>query len=98
VRGRPRLKLLRELKEYQLVLVFCTPPEHKGLGRAGSEVVAELVNTYAPRLVVCGGERGIEMLGRSLVVAPGSLADGGYAVADLGAQQAQLEQLAATAA
>jgi len=93
-----RLKLLRELKDYQLVLLFHTPPEHKGLGRPGSEVVAELVNTYTPRILVCGGERGTEMLGRTLVVAPGSLGDGNYAIADIRAQEAQLEQLAAPAA
>jgi uncharacterized protein len=93
-----RLKLLREPKDYQLVLLFHTPPEHKGLGRPGSEVVAELVNTYTPRILVCGGERGTEMLGRTLVVAPGSLGDGEYAIADIRAQEAQLEQLAASPA
>jgi Icc-related predicted phosphoesterase len=93
-----RLKLLRELKDYQLVMLFATPPAHKGRGTAGSDVLAELVNTYVPRLVVCGGERGTEMLGRSLVVCPGSLADGHYAIADLHAQDAALEQLATAAA
>jgi uncharacterized protein len=93
-----RLKLLRELKDYQLVLVFHTPPEHKGQSRPGSEIVAELINTYVPRIVVSGGERGTETLGRSLVVAPGSLQDGNYAIADLHARDARLGQLAATAA
>jgi Icc-related predicted phosphoesterase len=32
------------------------------------------------------------------VIAPGSLSDGDYAIADIRAQEAQLEQLAATAA
>jgi uncharacterized protein len=93
-----RLKVLRELKDYELVLLFATPPAHKGRGSEGSEVLAELVNTYIPRLVVCGGERGTEMLGRSLVVAPGSLADGHYAIADLHSHEVQLGQLAATPA
>jgi Icc-related predicted phosphoesterase len=93
-----RLKLLRELNDYELVLLFSTPPAHKGRGTVGSEVLAELVNTYSPRLVVCGGERGSEMLGRSLVVAPGSLADGHYAIADLHSHEVQLEQFAAAAA
>jgi uncharacterized protein len=88
-----RLKLLRELKDYQLVLAFWTPPEHKGLGRGGSEVVAELINTYSPRIVVCGGERATVTLGRSLVVAPGRLGDGNYAIADVREREAQLEQL-----
>jgi uncharacterized protein len=89
-----RLKLMRELKDYQSVLLFSTPPAHKGLGRPGSEVLAELVNTYVPRVVVCGGERGTEVLGRSAVVSPGSLADGHYAVADLHSHEVRLEQLA----
>jgi Icc-related predicted phosphoesterase len=88
-----RLKLIAEVDYHDLVLLFNTPPAHKGLGHEGSEVLAELINTYRPRLVVAGGPRGVEMLGRSLVVSPGSLADGHYAVADLHSRQAQLEEL-----
>jgi Icc-related predicted phosphoesterase len=92
-----RLKILRELDEHQFVFLFSTPPAHKGLGSAGSEVLAELVATHRPRLVVCGGEPGTEMIGRSLVVAPGSLADGHYAIADLHSHEVRQERLAATA-
>jgi Icc-related predicted phosphoesterase len=92
-----RLKLVRELDEHQLVLLFSTHPAHKGHGTAGSEALAELIGTYRPRLVVCGGDRGDEMLGRSLVVAPGSLADGHYAVVDLHAHQVQHLELAGVA-
>jgi Icc-related predicted phosphoesterase len=90
-----RLKPLRELDEHQLVLLFFTPPAHKRHGAGGSDVLAELVSTYRPRLVVCGGERGTELLGRSLVVAPGSLHDGHYAIADLHSREAELEDLGA---
>jgi Icc-related predicted phosphoesterase len=90
-----RLKLVRELDEHQVVLLFSTPPAHKRRGGGGSDVVAELVNTYRPRLVVCGGERGTELLGRSLVVAPGSLQDGHFAIADLHSREAELEELGA---
>jgi Icc-related predicted phosphoesterase len=92
-----RLKLLRELDEHQLVALFSTHPAHKGLGTPGSEEVAQLVNTFRPRLVVAAGARGTEMLGRSLVVAPGRLSDGHYAVADIQAQEAELSELGATA-
>jgi Icc-related predicted phosphoesterase len=92
-----RLKLIHELDEHELVLVFSTPPAHKGLGTGGSEVLAELVSTHRPRVVVCGGPRGTEMLGRSLVVSPGNLSDGDYAIADLHRREATLEQLAARA-
>jgi Icc-related predicted phosphoesterase len=92
-----RLKVVRELDEHQLVLLFATPPAHKGLGAGGSEVLAELVATHRPRLVVCGGQRGSELLGRSAVVAPGSLADGQYAIADVNSQHVELEQFPARA-
>jgi uncharacterized protein len=88
-----RLKLLRELKDYELMLLFAMSPAHKGRGEGGSEALAELVGTYRPRLVVCGGERWTGMLGRSMVVAPGSLADGHYALADMHSREVRLEQL-----
>jgi uncharacterized protein len=90
-----RLKILRELPEHERILLFHTRPAHKGLGTEGSEAVAELVGTYRPRLVVCGGDRGRETLGRSLVVAPGSLRSGQYAVVDLQRREAALAELAA---
>lgn len=92
-----RLKVINELAEHELAMAFATPPAHKGRGEQGSEVLAELINTYRPRLVVCGGERTSEMLGRTMVVAPGSLLDGHYAVVDLHAKEVDLQQLAATA-
>jgi Icc-related predicted phosphoesterase len=94
-----RLKLLqRELvKHDHPVLLFATPPAHKGLGTAGSEALAELATTHRARLIVCGGERGTMTLGRTLVVAPGSLADGHYAVVDLHAHTAEMAELAVRA-
>ena len=93
-----RLKLIRELPEHQLVLLFATPPAHKGHGMPGSEVLTELIASHRPRLVVSGGERGSELIGRSLVVAPGSLGDGYYAIADLHTHEVELEDLAGAAA
>jgi Icc-related predicted phosphoesterase len=57
-------------------------------------VLAELVGTYRPRLVVSGGEQRTGMLGRSLVVAPGSVRAGDYAVADLLEHSVDFERLA----
>jgi Icc-related predicted phosphoesterase len=90
-----RLKILRELPEHERVLLFHTHPQHKGLGVEGSEAVAELIGTFRPRVVVCGGERRSELLGKSLVVAPGRLRNGQYAVVDLQRREAQLSELAA---
>jgi uncharacterized protein len=79
-----RLKMLRELKDYRKVFLFVTPPAHKGLQQEGSEILAELVKTYAPRLVLTGGEDSRrDLLGTSLVVAPGRLSEGRYALIDL---------------
>jgi Icc-related predicted phosphoesterase len=90
-----RLKVLAEHAEHERMLAFATPPAHKGRGLPGSEAVAELVNTHRPRLVVCGGERHTELLGRSTIVAPGDLADGHYAVADLRRRDVIMSDLAA---
>jgi hypothetical protein len=79
-----RLKILREFDELQKALIFATPPAHKGLGEPGSEVLAELINTYRPRLAVVGGDEPTEhLLGRTLVVCPGRLDQGRYGLVDM---------------
>ncbi len=84
-----RLKVLRELKDYQKVFLFATPPAHKGLGEQGSEEVAELIKTFSPRLAIVAGpnlpgpDQKHETLGSTLVVMPGSLAEGDFSVIDL---------------
>jgi uncharacterized protein len=88
-----RLRLLRDLKPHELVLAFATPPTHRALGEGGSDVIAEMIGSYVPRIAVVGGPRGSATLGRSLVVAPGSLAEDHYAVADLQARRAELAEL-----
>jgi Icc-related predicted phosphoesterase len=85
-----RLRVLEQLDGQEPVLLFHTPPAHKGRDAPGSEVVAELTATYRARLVVCGGERMTELIGRTLVVAPGSLTAGQYALVDLHAHEARL--------
>jgi Icc-related predicted phosphoesterase len=92
-----RLKILSEFRELQPILLFWTPPAHKGLNVPGSDVLAELTATYRARLVVCGGERASETLGRTLVVAPGSILDGHYAVVDLEAHEVEFGELTAGA-
>lgn len=79
-----RLKVIREFKEHPKVFLFTTRPAHKGLREPGSETLAELINTYRPRLVIVAGE-GVteERLGTTLVVSPGRLDQGQYALIDL---------------
>jgi Icc-related predicted phosphoesterase len=92
-----RLKILQhELAEHEHpILLFSTPPAHKGLGTPGSEALAQFAATVRARLVVCGGPPATMTIGRTLVVAPGSLAEGGYAVADVHALSAELGELSA---
>lgn len=79
-----RLKVIREFKERQKVFLFTTTPAHKGLHQPGSEILAELIKTYSPRLVVIGQEDAAEMrIAKSLVVAPGRLDRDQYALIDL---------------
>jgi Icc-related predicted phosphoesterase len=96
-----RLKLVSELDEHQRMLLFHSPPAHKGddgAAHGGSEAVAELIATLRPRLVVCGGPQRTELIGRSLVVAPGSLAeDGAYAIADMHTREVETNTISVTA-
>jgi hypothetical protein len=89
-----RLKILDVLDYNELVMLFATPPAHKGRNIPGSDAVAELIGTYRPRLAVSGGGPRIEEIGRSLVVAPGSLAEGSYVFADLHSRTAEAGHMA----
>jgi Icc-related predicted phosphoesterase len=78
-----RLKIVREFDEHDKVFLFTTPPAHKGLRTDGSETLAELINTYRPRLVVVAGdEPANQHLGKTLVVCPGRLDLGDHAIVD----------------
>jgi uncharacterized protein len=81
-----RLKVCQALShEYPMVFLFTTVPAHKGSDQPGSQVLAELIKTYNPRVVLVAGGQGVrrELLGNSLVVFPGTLAEGEYALVDL---------------
>jgi Icc-related predicted phosphoesterase len=91
-----RLKAVRELEELQRIFMFTTRPAHKGLGEEGSEVLAELIKTYRPRVAVVGGESPAEeTLGKTLVISPGRLDRGHYAIVDLGGPSAEAREMAA---
>jgi uncharacterized protein len=79
-----RLKTIRELKDHQKVFLFTTQPAHKGLHGAGSTTLAELINTYEPVIAIVAGDGVAEgRLGKTLVVYPGRLDQGQYALIDL---------------
>jgi osmotically-inducible protein OsmY/sporulation protein YlmC with PRC-barrel domain len=60
-----RLKLLRELGDYEMVLLFSTVPARRPAG-TGSTVVDLLIKTYSPRVVVVPGPRGRRTVRRGL--------------------------------
>jgi uncharacterized protein len=94
-----RLKVIREFDVDEQVFLFTTPPAHKGLREPGSEVLAELIKTYNPRLAIVGGEESAqEELARTLVVCPGRLDHGHYAIVDLGTRSVEAATLAQQAA
>jgi hypothetical protein len=94
-----RLKVIREFDAPETVFLFTTPPAHKGLREPGSEVLAQLIKTYNPRLAIVGGEEPAEEeLGRTLVVCPGRLDHGRYAVVDLQTRSVEAASLAQQAA
>jgi Icc-related predicted phosphoesterase len=93
------LKVVGEFKDYEKVFLFTTRPRHKGLHEDGSEVLAELINTYRPRIVVTAGdEPAEERLGTSLLVTPGRLDRGRYALIDLHGSAVELGTRGAHAA
>lgn len=61
-------------------------------------MLAELVKTYNPRVVVTAGERpSAEWLGRGLVVCPGRLAEGRYSIVDVTARTVEPRTLSGRA-
>jgi hypothetical protein len=93
-----RLKFLRELKDYEKIFLFTSCPEHKGLHEKGSPVLAEIIKTYTPRIVLIAGEQQKqEMLGKSHVVVVGRLAEGNYTFVDLRKGEITTGTLEATA-
>jgi uncharacterized protein len=93
-----RLKVVGEFKDYAKVFLFMTRPAHKGLHEPGSEVLAELINTYRPRIVVTGGdEPSEENLGTSVILCPGRLDQGRYALIDFHNSSVEFETVAARA-
>jgi Icc-related predicted phosphoesterase len=93
-----RLKIIREFKEHPMVCLFTTRPVHKGLREPGSEAIAELIKTYSPRLAIVSGE-GVteERLAKTLVVSPGRIDRGQYALIDLHDLKVEVGTLAAQA-
>ena len=93
------MKLIAEFDQPIKVLLFATRPAHKGLHEPGSEVVAELIKTYAPRVAIVAGEGATEeRLGTTLVIAPGRLDLGVYSVIDIHKGSVETGQLAEVAA
>lgn len=88
------------------ILLFHMPPRfgtldsHRG-EQIGSPVIEEIIHTHDPRLVVCGHAmdgQGRAMVGDSLVVNPGPLCRGQYAIVDLSTRDVSFRRLEGIAA
>ena len=83
------------------IFLFAMPPRATNLdlyggAHTGDSTLNTIIKTYSPHLVCCGGSdgtRGIEVIEDALVIRPGSLVDGSYAVVDLDGMQAHLAWL-----
>jgi Icc-related predicted phosphoesterase len=80
------LKFVNEL-EQERILLFHTPPTgiDGRLDEKGSPIVNELIKTYHPKFVFCGGSLDVQtkqMVGDSMVILPGGLDRGNYALLD----------------
>jgi len=94
-----RLKVIEEFDQPLKVLLFATRPMHKGLHEAGSEVVAEMINTYSPKIAIVAGEGATEeRLGTTLVISPGRLDLGVYSVIDIHDGSVEVGELTGAAA
>ncbi|MCD6289731.1 MAG: metallophosphoesterase family protein [Anaerolineae bacterium] len=91
---------LRHL-EHEPVLVFHTPPRHGDLDlengkHIGRHIVEEIIKTYRPRFAFCGSAldgQGTAMIGTTLVINPGPLLRGQYALLDTRTEEVTLGQL-----
>lgn len=102
----PRWEALHQLRLFEMVegpriMVLHTPPVGEVVdldngGHKGSAVVNELINTYRPKLAVAGhahDAQGQETISDTVVVNPGALKSGNYAVLDLDGIEADLRRL-----
>ncbi len=95
-------EFLRHL-EQEPVFVFHTPPSGEDLDldgdrHIGSAIVRELIKAYRPRFAFCGSAvdgQGSVKIGTTLVVNPGALRDGHYALLDTHAEAVTFGQLGA---
>ena len=92
---------LFEYVQGERIMVLHTPPVGEVVDRddgrhKGCQVVNDLINTWRPALAVCGHAHdaaGYEMMGDSLVVNPGALKGGHYAVVDIERRDVELGNL-----
>jgi Icc-related predicted phosphoesterase len=82
------LDFLRHLEQVKILLTHTAPatPLEGSTQANGHEAISHILKTYNPLVAVCshlGGQKGKAVVGKTLVVSPGHLANGDYAVIDL---------------
>ncbi len=94
------LKIIRDLKPLQLIMLFYSPPYGGKLDlidgkHVGSDVVEDFIKTYDPiyAFVGSGSDQGEEIIGTTRVINPGSLKNGQFALANLRNQKVEFRTL-----
>ncbi|GBD25391.1 hypothetical protein HRbin30_00710 [bacterium HR30] len=82
------LDFLRHLEQVKLFIAHTAPtaPLEGGHQANGHEAISHILKTYNPHLAVCSrprGEKGKVVVGNTLVVSPGHLSNGDYAIIDV---------------
>ncbi len=88
------LKFLTELEQARILLFHAAP---EGIGTTGtSPIVNSLIKMYRPHFVFCGGSPDVrkkDHLGDSLVILPGGLVHGHYALLDTRSREVEFGHL-----
>ncbi len=90
--------------DQNLMMVFNTPPRRGNLDlengkHIGRHVVESIIKTYRPRFAFCGSAldgQGTAEIGSTLVINPGPLRDGHYAILDTHTRQVTFGRLPAS--
>lgn len=82
------------------ILLFHTPPisnlDLDGQDHKGSQIVNEMIDSVQPDYVICGHAHkagGAQQIGRALVINPGALKDGNYAILDTLAAKVEFKKI-----
>lgn len=93
------LNFLKHFPKKKILLLHMPPVSNLDLdggNHIGSRIINEAIESIQPEYVICGhatNSKGAQQIGRSLVINPGGLKDGNYAVLDTALAKAEFKTL-----